>query len=178
MFLELAQKRQSVRSYKPDPVPRELTEKCLEAARIAPSACNTQPWRFLVIDDPSLKEKLCDKIFSGLYSVNSYAKQAPVIVAVISQKTSFITKVGGFLRCTAYYLMDIGIAVEHFVLEACELGLGTCWIGWFNEKEAKKLLNIPKTEKLDCVISLGFSSEPLRPKNRKPIEEIRSYNKY
>jgi nitroreductase len=176
MLLDLIQKRQSSRSYLATPVPHELIEKCLEAARLAPSACNSQPWHFIIVDEPALKEKLAEKIFSGPYSMNSFAKQAPVLIIVVSEKTSFMTKIGGYFRGTAYYLMDLGIAVEHFILQAAELNLGTCWIGWFNEREAKKLLALPAGKKLDCVITLGYSQEHLRTKNRKSIDEIRSYN--
>ncbi|HAJ56253.1 MAG TPA: NAD(P)H nitroreductase [Candidatus Omnitrophica bacterium] len=178
MLLDLIQKRQSSRDCLPKPVPRELIEKCIEAARLAPSACNSQPWHFIIVDEPALKEKLAEKIFSGPYAMNSFAKKAPVIIAVISEKSSFMAKIGGYFRGTAYYLMDIGIAVEHFILQAAELGLGTCWIGWFNERETKRLLGVPAAKKIDCIITLGYSQEPLRAKNRKPAKEIYSYNEY
>lgn len=110
--------------------------------------------------------------------MNSFAKAAPIIVVVVSERVSFMTKIGGYFRGTSFYLMDVGIAVEHFILQAAELGLGTCWIGWFNEKETKKILNIPSDKKIDCVVSLGYSEEPPREKNRKPPEEIASFNEY
>lgn len=178
MLLDLIQTRQSSRDYLPASVQRELIEKCIEAARLAPSACNSQPWHFIIVDEPELKNKLTEKIFSGPYSMNSFVKKAPVIVAVISEKSSFMAKIGGYFRGTAYYLIDIGAAVENFILQAAELGLSTCWIGWFNEKETKRLLGIPSYKKLDCLISLGYSQEPIRPKTRKQINKMHSYNKY
>ncbi len=177
-ILELIKIRQSTRKYLTTPVKRETIEKCLLAAQLSPSACNSQPWHFIAIDEPDLKNKLCDKIFSGPYQMNAFAKEAPVIVVIVSEKTPIITRIGGFLRGTAYYLIDIGIAGEHFVLAAQELGLGTCWIGWFNEKEAKKILNIPRDKKIACVISLGYPKEDIRPKNRKPLEDMSSFNRY
>jgi len=175
-FLELVNKRYSVRDFLNKPVEREKIKLCLEAARLAPSACNSQPWKFIVVDDPNLKDKLCDKIFSGQYKTNIFAKKAPVIVVVISEKSTFLAKVGGLLRDTRYYLIDIGIAVEHFILQATELGLGTCWIGWFNENQAKKVLNIPNNKKIDVVIPVGYPAQPIRKKIRKSLEEISTFN--
>ncbi|HQP91851.1 MAG TPA: nitroreductase family protein, partial [Candidatus Omnitrophota bacterium] len=164
MLLNLIKNRQSVRSYTQEPVARELIEKCIEAARLAPSACNSQPWYFVIVDSPELKNKLAEKIFTGAFSMNAFAKNAPVIIAVVSEKVPFLTKLGGMIRNTAYYLMDVAIATEHLVLEAEELGLGTCWIGWFNEKECKKILHIPRDRKIDCVITLGYSKDSPRNK--------------
>ncbi|MEK7849896.1 MAG: nitroreductase family protein [Candidatus Omnitrophota bacterium] len=178
-FLDLVKKRQSIRSYLPaKPVPRQAIEQCLNAARLAPSACNSQPWHFITVDEPGLKKELGEKIFSGAYGMNSFAKTAPALIVVVSEKSSFMAKIGGYFRGTSFYIMDVGIAVEHFILQATELDLGSCWIGWFNEKETKKILNIPSDKKVDCVISLGYSEEPLREKNRKPLEEIASFNRY
>lgn len=124
-LLELLKQRKSVRKFLDRPVEREKIMMCLEAARVAPSACNSQPWRFIVVDDRELKNKLCDVAFSGIYSINSFCKTAPVIVVVISEKSKFLARIGGMFRGTKYYLIDIGIACEHFVLQAEELGLGT-----------------------------------------------------
>ncbi len=87
-----------------------------------------------------------------------------------------MARIGGYFRETAYYLMDIGIAAEHLILQAVELGLGTCWIGWFNEQPAKKILGIPKDKKINAVLSLGYTSEPPRPKNRKDLNAVASFN--
>jgi nitroreductase len=178
MFKDLITKRQSARSYLPTPVAREDILKCLEAAQKAPSACNSQPWHFIIVDDPDLKTKLASALFSGPYVMNAFACQAPVLAIVVSEKSSFMAKIGGYFRGTEFYLLDIGAAIEHFILAAAELGLSSCWLGWFNEASAKKILNIPKDRKIDSVISLGFSNETLREKIRKPLEEISSFNSY
>lgn len=175
-FLKLVKDRFSARDYLDKPVERENINLCLEAARLAPSACNSQPWKFIVIDEPELKNSVCDRIFSGAYHMNQFVKKAPVLVVVISEKGNFLTKVGNFLRDTRYYLIDIGIAVEHFTLQATELGLGTCWIGWFNEKELKKALSISKNVRIDVVLSLGYPAQSPSPKTRKSIEEMALYN--
>ena len=179
-LLDLIKQRKSVRNFLDRPVERDRIMTCLEAARLAPSATNSQPWKFIVVDDRQLKDKLCAAAFSGLYSMNSFCKMAPVIVVVISERPRFLARIGGMLRGTRYYLIDIGIACEHFVLQAEELGLGTCWIGWFNERAVKSTLNIPQSKKIDIIIALGYyDRENLSPEHdRKPIDKIASFNSY
>jgi len=186
-LLDLIKKRRSVRDFLDKPVEREKIMTCLEAARLAPSACNAQPWRFIVVDDKEIKDRLCDKAFGGIYSFNAFCKKAPVIVVVLSERTRFLTAtsrfvsaVGGTLRRTKYYLVDIGIASEHFVLQAEELGLGTCWIGWFNERAVKRILKIPRYEKIDIIIALGYydKKKVSSQHNRRPINRIVSFNSY
>ncbi|MFH1771563.1 MAG: nitroreductase family protein [Candidatus Omnitrophota bacterium] len=161
-FLKLVQTRRSCRRYINKPVSREVISRCLEAARLAPSACNSQPWHFIVVDSPDMKERLSSKVFTGIYSNSSFAAAAPVIVAVVRERSKYAAKLAGYLRGVRFSLIDLGICIEHFVLTAEEAGLGTCWIGWFNEKEVKKLLNIPKNKKIDILISVGY------PENQKP----------
>ena len=106
-------------------------------------------------------------------SMNQFVKEAPVIVAVVPDRETFIRKLGAFLKGTDYYLIDLGIACEHFILQATELGLGTCWIGWFNEKAAKKLLKIPRYKRIDILISIGyFNPAAAKEKPRKSLEEM------
>jgi len=179
-LLDLLKHRKSVRNFLDKPVEREKIMMCLEAARLAPSACNSQPWRFIVVDDRQLKNQLCDAAFSGIYSINSFCKMAPVIAVVISEKSKFLARIGGLFRGTKYYLIDIGIACEHFVLQAEDLGLGTCWIGWFDEQAVKSILNIPRRKKIDILIALGYyEREKLGPEHsREPLDEIASFNLY
>jgi len=179
-LLDLIKQRKSVRDFLDKPVEREKIMMCLEAARLAPSASNSQPWRFVVVDDKQLKDKLCDAAFSGIYWINSFCKTAPVIVVVISEKSKFLARIGGMFRGTKYYLIDIGIACEHFVLEAEDLGLGTCWIGWFNERAVKSILKIPQNKKVDILIALGYyNREKLGPEhNRESMGKIASFNSY
>lgn len=175
-FLELVKKRQSIRKYLDKAVPREAIERCLEAARMAPSACNSQPWNFIVVDNPEVKNKVAQAAFSGIYSSNSFAKAAPVLVVVITERSKFIATLGGYFRGIQYNLVDVGIAVEHFILQATEEGIGTCWLGYFNEKAVKKVLNIPKDKKVDIIVSVGYSIDSkIREKNRHNINEIRKY---
>ena len=177
-LLDLIKQRKSVRRFLNRPVEREKILMCLEAARAAPSACNSQPWRFIVVDDPELKKRLCERAFRGLYFINAFCKEAPVIVVIVSEKGRFLARIGGMFRGTRYYLIDIGIAGEHFVLQAEEMGLGTCWIGWFNESAVKKALSIPKDKKVDVLLALGYYDEKKakREYDREPLEKIASFN--
>ena len=179
-LLDLIRHRRSIRGFLDRPVEREKIMMCLEAARLAPSACNSQPWKFVVVDDRSLKDKLCHAAFRGIYSINTFCRTAPVIVAIVSEKSKFFARIGGMFRGTKYYLIDIGIAGEHFVLQAEEFGLGTCWIGWFNERAVKSVLNIPQHKKIDILIALGYYDEEKKhPRHRRePLDKIASFNAY
>ena len=175
-FLELVKRRQSIRQYSSQPVPRELIDKCLEAAQFAPSACNAQPWSFIIVDDEKVKNALTNKAFSGIYSMNSFAKNASVIIVVIAEQSTYAAKLGGYFRGTQFNLIDIGIACEHLILQAAEQELGTCWLGWFNEKEVKKVLGLSKKKKVCLLISMGYpEAKFVREKKRKTLNEIRRY---
>ena len=178
-FLDLANKRYSVRNYKDTPVPREKINSCIEAARLAPSACNSQPWKFIVVDEAELRNKLAKPAFEGVLDFNHFAFKAPVLIMIVSQRQKTSAKFGGIVKRKNFSQMDIGIAAEHFCLQAAEQGLGTCMLGWFNEKRVKKMLSVPRTKRIELIISTGFSANDNIPrKRRKSIDEILSYNKY
>lgn len=149
--------------------------KCLEAARLAPSACNSQPWKFVVVDEPELLKEMASAA-AGM-GMNKFAAQAPVIVAVVLEKMNFTASIGSVIKDKEYSLLDVGIAVEHFCLQATELGLGTCILGWFDEKKVKKLLGIGN-RRVPLLITLGYAAGEHRQKSRKSLEEISSWNKY
>ena len=176
-FQELAKTRRSVRKYKPDPLPRESIERCLEAARLAPSACNSQPWRFIVFESNEEKARLAEAAFSGLSRPTKFAAEAPVLVAVVRDKAGYLSRLGGHFRDIQFSLIDIGIAGEHFILQAVEEGIGTCWIGWFNGKKVHKFLQLPKDSNVDILISMGYPADEAgdHEKKRKPLDEIREY---
>jgi nitroreductase len=180
-FYSLVLKRFSCRKFSSKEVEREKIIKCIEAARMAPSACNSQPWRFIVVDEKNLKDKIADAATSGIYGIiNKFLKSAPCIIVVLSDKEKFIAQAGAYIMKTDYYLIDIGISCEHLVLQASELGLGTCYIGYFNEKEIRKILNIPKKYKIVLLIAIGYpdESEKEKKKVRKNIEEILFFNEF
>ena len=177
-FMELVRQRSSVRSYDEGrAVKREDIASCLEAARLAPSACNSQPWQFIVVDSPDVRADLYKAMTGGIYGMNSFIKSAPVLVVVVTDAVKWFLKMGNAVRDTKMYLIDIGIACEHFILRAAELGIGTCWLGWFNESAVKKVLGIPKTKRVHIIISMGYpaAGSQFQEKVRKDISEIRLY---
>jgi len=179
-FSELITIRQSTRKYQDKPVEEEKIKALIEAVRLAPSASNSQPWRLIIVDDPSLKEKVARATFSRLISFNKFAPQAPVLAVLTIEKPKVITQIGGRLKDREFPLIDIGIAAAHFCLQAEELGLGTCMLGWFNEESIRKLLHIPSKTRIGLVITLGYAAEgyPLRRKIRKNVDEMSSFNSY
>jgi nitroreductase len=178
-FIELARKRQSVRKYSPQPVEPEKIERCLEAARLAPSACNAQPWSFIVVDNPELKEKIARETYNAIAPFNKFAHTAPLIIVQVMEKPNMLSQFGGRVKNKDFYLIDTGIAAEHLCLQAAEEDLGTCMIGWFNERAIKKLLNIPANRAIGLVITLGYPAvETIRDKKRKEMNEISKFNTY
>ena len=175
-FLKLVQKRRSCRRYSSQTVPQECLDRCLEAARLAPSACNSQPWRFIVVTHPALKAELAQKAFSKIYSMNTFAAQAPVLIVLVRERSKYMAQLGGFVRGVQYSLIDLGIVGEHFILQAAEEGLGTCWIGWFNERAVKKTLGLSRQDKVDIIISVGYPEEiETYDKKRKDLTEFREF---
>ena len=179
-LIDLILQRQSVRRYTDKPVEREKLERCLEAATLAPSACNAQPWKFIVVDEPILVKKLAKETWNKLVAFNRFVDQAPVLIVISIEKSPFVPTIGGRIKNKEYPLIDIGIASEHFCLQAEEEGLGTCMLGWFNEKAVQKLLNIPKNRRIALLISVGYAPEDykMRRKIRKEFSKVVSYNKY
>ena len=178
-FLDLVNKRYSVRNYKTTPIPQEKVIRCVEAARLSPSACNSQPWKFIIIDQPELVNELAKAAFEGIMNFNNFVFKAPVLVLIVSERQNLSAKFGSLVKNKNFSLMDIGIAAEHFCLQAAEEELGTCMLGWFNEKKVKKILSIPKFKRVELIISVGFSNDEKIPiKKRKNMDEILSWNKW
>ncbi len=179
-FFNLITARQSVRSYADAPVEKEKLTQLIEAVRLAPSASNSQPWKLIMVTDRDLKNKVAQATFSKLISFNKFAPQAPILAVLVIEKPKVITQIGGKLKDREFSLIDIGIAAEHFCLQAAALGLGTCMLGWFDETAIKRLLHIPAHKRIGLVITLGYAKTgtPLRPKNRKSLEEMCNYNSY
>ncbi len=176
----LIKKRQSVRRYQYKAVEPEKIEKLVEAVLLAPSACNSQPWKLILVDDPELKDKVARATFNRIISFNRFALEAPVIAVLVIEKARLIAQIGGSIRNQEYPYYDIGIAAAHFCLQAAELGLGTCIIGWFNAKKIKELLKIPESRKIGLLITLGYPPEGYkqRKKIRKPKEMICGFNSW
>jgi nitroreductase len=175
-FIDIVRLRRSVRRYRPDAIPRESIEKCLEAARHAPTACDTQSWRFIVTEG-ALKDLIAKQCLGELPVPNKWAVTAPVIIVMASASDLLTHRIGARIKGTNYELIDAGIAGEHFVLQAAELGLGTCWLGWFKKKKIRKILDLPAGWDITALITLGYPEGDIEEKARKPIDEIREYRR-
>jgi len=159
-FMEVVRRRRSIRKYRPDPVPQAKIDHVLEAARLAPSWANGQCWTFVVVTDVKVKRALAE-------AGNDWIEAAPAIVAACANP-----KQSGMKGDQSYYLLDIGIAMEHLVLAAAEQGLGTCWVGWFDEKKARKALGAPASIRVVACTPLGFPDETPEQRPRKALGEI------
>lgn len=176
-FLQLAASRQSDRSYDVSrTVEPEKLERILEAARLAPSACNAQPWKFVVVTDSQLAREV-GKATAGL-GMNKFAKDAPVHILVVEESMNITSFLGAKIKDKYFPLIDIGIAAAHITLAAESEGLGSCILGWFDEKEIKKLVGIPMGKRLLLDIVIGYPAKDKRKKSRKPKEKVVSYNHY
>lgn len=177
--LDVIQQRSSVRAYESKPVERDKIERCLEAARLAPSACNAQAWTFIVVDDPELKDQLAPCTTGALMPLNHFTHQAPIHVVFVLEPGKISSRAGGLIKQRDFRWIDIGIAAEHFCLQAAAEGLGTCMLGWFNERKIQKLLCIPESRTVALIITLGYpTSHSTRPRQRKPLGDVVSWNQY
>lgn len=169
-FLEIAQTRQSCRSYDESrPVEQEKLERMLEAARLAPSACNGQPYHFTVCRGETAKAVAA--AVSGM-GMNKFAAQAPVLIVVSEKPYVKSAALGARVKGNDYRSIDIGIAAAYLTAEATAQGLGTCILGWLDDDKIRKVCGLDQPVRL--VITLGYAKEgdPLRPKKRKDLKEL------
>ncbi len=162
--------RKSVRKYDPEPIPEKTLKKILEAGRIAPSAKNIQPWRFIVVKDPEMKKKVAEACNNQLFMA-----AADVIVCGCGLEKIAYGRMGGHLNS---YPIDLAIALDHMILAATSEGLGTCWIGAFNEEAVKQALGIPQDVRVVALTPIGYPAERAKERPRKDLKEIVSYDKY
>lgn len=167
---EAIKARRSVRKYKPMPIPEEALTKVLNAARLAPSAENMQPWRFVVVRDEDLKRKL-----AGACSNQTWIAEAPIIIAACGVPDEAGPTVGGYMDSVS---VDVSIALTHAALEATNKGLGTCWVTAFSEERVKSILNIPPDVRVVALTPLGYPDEMPEPSGRKHLSQIVYYDKY
>lgn len=169
-FLEIAQARQSCRSYdEAHPVEQEKLDAVLEAARLAPSACNAQPYCFTVCRGDAAKAAA--KACQGL-GMNKFAAQAPVLILISEQPYSKSAAMGAKVKGIDYRSIDIGITTAYLTAEATAQGLSTCILGWIDDKKLREVSGIDTPVRL--VIALGYAAEgdPLRVKKRKTPEQL------
>ena len=177
-MLELIISRQSDRKYSDKPIEKEKLERIVEAGRMSPSACNAQPWKFIVVNEPVLLGKIAEAASAKLIGMNIFVGQAPVLIIIVREKPNMSSRAGGTIKNKDYSLIDIGLAAENICIQAKAEGLGSCLIGWFDEKMVRKLLGIPRSKRVELIITLGYTLNDSREKKRKPAEETVSYNKY
>ncbi len=178
-FMELLKKRQSTRDFDGTPVDRGLLDKCVEAARLSPSACNSQPWKFIIVDNPELVGKIAGCTYNTIVRFNKFTDNAAAFAVVVMEPGNIASRGSSAFTSLDYAMIDMGIAVENFCLMAAQEEIGTCILGWSSRDKIKKLLDIPENKNVGLLIAIGRSkSKKIRPKQRKDMSEICSYNKY
>jgi nitroreductase len=166
-YLDLIKTRRSIRKYKPDPVSESDIQTVLEAARLAPSWSNLQCWHYIVVTEPAIKTKLAGE-------KRKWLSNAPIIIVACADP-----RASGQKTDLDYFMLDTGISFEHLVLAATDLGLGTCWIGAFNETTAREALGVPGNIRVVALTPLGYPEEKKDPVYaRKSLREIVSRNRY
>lgn len=174
---DLIEKRQSDRAYDSSrTVEPEKIERIVSAVRLAPSACNSQPWHLIVVDDPE-KVKVVAEAMNSM-GLNKFATEAPCHILIVQESPNFTARIGGWIKNKHYPLIDCGIAASHLTLAATQEGLGSCIMGWFDEKKIRKLLGIPSSKRILLDVAIGYSTQPHREKIRKDLNDIVSHNKY
>ena len=176
-FLELAQARQSDRSFQPGrKIDREVLERIIEAGRIAPSACNGQPWHFTVVTSDELLPQVA-RATSSL-GMNKFVKDASALVLITHESTNITSRLGCGIKDKDFPMMDLGIASAYITLAAEDEGIGSCILGWFDEKKIKQLTGIPEKKRLMLIVALGYAAKPKRKKVRKEWGKVVSFEKY
>ena len=177
-IMDIIKERKSARKYLDKPIDRDKIELCIEAARLAPSSDNMQPWRFIVLDDRDLIKKLTKGVCTGISRRTRFIGNAAAIIVILAELNIIVHRIGAAIFGTQHYLLDIGIAGEHIVLQAQELGIGTCWINLFNARAAQKILNVPQKYRVVSLIAMGYPAESAtRYRPDHPMEKILFYNR-
>jgi nitroreductase len=167
VFTAISQ-RSSVRAYKASDVEEDKLKKILEAGRLSPSASNRQEWKFIVVRNKETKKKLAKAAFG-----QSFIGEAPVVIVACGTESKAIMACG-----QPAYTVDVSIASAFMILQAYELGLGTCWIGAFKEDEVKKILKVPEEFRVVAMTPLGYPDQPPSRKFRKSLDQIVCFEKY
>ena len=178
-LLSLIRHRQSCRNFDPArSVEKEKLIDILQAAALSPSACNSQPWRYIAVDEPQRVEQVAQCLQDS--GMNKFTGKATAFVVAIEGKQNLTAKVGESLKNQKFSGIDLGLSIAHLVLAAEDVGLSSCILGWFNERKLKMLLGIPKTRRIRLVVALGYAmaDDAVREKQRKKFDEVVSFNKF
>ncbi|GAD05567.1 nitroreductase [Porphyromonas crevioricanis] len=169
---DLINRRQSDRAYDTRPVDPEVITRIMRAVRLAPSACNSQPWSFVVVTDEAKRHEIASACSSKLLGLNHFSYQAPVHIIVVEDRANFTAAMGNLIKKMHFAHFDIGIALSHLTLAATAEGLGSCILGWIDEKKIRKTLGIPDSKRVLFDVLLGYSTDPSREKRRKGYDDI------
>jgi nitroreductase len=170
-FLELAAARQSCRDFADRPVEREKLVKCVEAARLAPSACNSQPWSFVVVDNPRVAPEVAKA--SQQLGINEYISGARAFIVVLEEHAVLMPRLRALIDSQYFAKSDLGGALLSLCLEAESLGLGTCILGLYDREKLCSLLDIPLEKQFAGLVAVGYPADPkTRGKDRKPLESL------
>jgi nitroreductase len=169
-LLEAIKTRRSTRNYKKQTIPQNAIETIIDAARNAPSAGNIQPWEFVIIKNPTTKKKLAEAALN-----QNHVEEAPVVIVVCADEKRSSMGYGNRGR-TLYCLQDTAAATQNILLAAHSLGLGTCWVGAFNEEEVKEILKAPEGIRPVAMIPLGYPNEIARQRGRRLLNQIVHYD--
>lgn len=171
-FYNLVEKRQSDRKYDTKPVAKEVIMRIMNAARLSPSACNSQPWSFYVVTNEEKRHSIAQANASKVLGINNFTMQAPVHILVVEERANFTAAMGNLIKKMHFSHFDIGIAIANITLAATAEGLGTCILGWINEKKIREILNLPSNKRVLFDIVMGYSLEETREKRRKAMDDI------
>ena len=170
-YFKLIERRESCRAYDARPVEKEKLLRCVEAARLAPSACNSQPWRYLVVTNPETLNSLRPCVQE--MGMNKFASGSPALVVVLEEHAALLERAAARFRSQNFAQIDIGLSVSQFCYAATEQGLSTCILGMLNENRIRTLFELPKDTRIRLVLCVGYAADDkLREKKRKPLEEI------
>ena len=178
-FSQLMLTRQSCRDFDGREVDRELLVRCIEAGRMAPSAMNSQPWHFVAVDHPELKKDVVKCLTGGVATFIRFVKDAGAFLVLVEEPAGLPIATVELMRNQDFEQVDMGFAASYICLQAADLGLSSCVLGFFSEKKLKKLLGVPDKKRIRLVIALGYSKTgEIRKKQRKDPDEIASFNQY
>jgi nitroreductase len=165
--IEAIEERRSVRQFKQDPIPESVVNRIIDCGLKAPSAGNIQPWQFWVIWRPSLKAALAEAAFG-----QEFVGQAPIVMAVLAEPARSATRYG-YRGSELYCIQDTAAAVQNMILAALAYGIGSCWVGAFDEKKVSKALNLSERFRPVALVPMGYPAElpARRPRSCRPLEE-------
>ena len=171
-YFDLITRRESCRNFDPNrSVEKEKLQRCAEAAWIAPSACNGQPWKYLIVTNPELNEKLRPLMME--LGMNKFVKNCPAFAVVLEEATVLKVSLSQKFKDQDFAPIDVAFSASQFCYAATEQGLSTCIIGWHNEQKIRDLFGLPKTTRVRLILAIGYAAdETLRKKQRKPIDDV------